>query len=208
MSPRRVPPMTIGSVFGRLTVIGSSPKRGNNIAWTCTCTCGKTVSVAGTSLRLGRTQSCGCLRIQRLIEAKGRNRIHGQAVNRTATYRCWTGLRERCFNPRHQGYSNYGGRGITVCPQWNSFEQFQADMGERPFGMSIDRIDNDKGYEPTNCRWATPVQQMRNRRTSWHVFDVNDESISFAEAARTLAMSESAFYGHIRKLYGYGVTRR
>ncbi len=87
---------------------------------------------------------------------------HG--MSKTTTYTIWKAIHQRCSNPNNDNYSRYGARGIAVCARWCSFENFLSDMGERPVGMSIEREDNDKGYEPGNCRWATPLEQSRNRR--------------------------------------------
>lgn len=95
---------------------------------------------------------------------KERNRTHGQTG--TPTYFTWVSMHQRCSNPKHDAFDRYGGRGILVCPRWQSFEAFLADMGERPAGTSIDRIDNDRGYEKANCRWATRAVQRNNRRLS------------------------------------------
>ena len=87
---------------------------------------------------------------------------HG--MHKTLIYRAWSNLRQRCSNPRHQEYAGYGGRGITVCDSWQTFDNFYMDMGDRPFGHTVDRIDNEKGYSPSNCRWATASQQASNKR--------------------------------------------
>jgi hypothetical protein len=117
----------------------------------------------GGNLRSGDVRSCGCL--QREIIAR-RNRTHGHSVRgaETPTYRSWKAMHTRCTNPNPSTWAHYGGRGIEICERWRSFESFLEDMGERPEGTSIDRIDVDGNYEPGNCRWATPTEQRANRR--------------------------------------------
>lgn len=112
---------------------------------------------------MGHTQSCGCIRKETAAALK---LSHGQAPknHKTKTYQRWRGIKQRCTNPKHISYKNYGGRGITVCERWLSYENFFADMGVAPDGMYIDRINNDGNYEPSNCRWTDPVTSARNRR--------------------------------------------
>jgi hypothetical protein len=148
--------------FGRLTVIQRSANcRQGQARWLCKCDCGNLREVESSHLRRGQTQSCGCLARELLIK---RSLRHGHARDKTPTYLTWKSMFRRCTTPTDPAYSRYGGRGIHVCKRWYKFENFLADMGERPPGKSIDRINNDEGYSPQNCRWATALEQTKNRR--------------------------------------------
>ena len=132
------------------------------IAYLCRCDCGNEVSVRMRNLRSGNTGSCGCVGKTNRKEA---NTKHG--LSNSKTYLVWENMKARCSKPQHPEWKNYGGRGIKVCDRWvNSFNNFYADMGDKPDGLSIDRIDNDGNYEPGNCRWATQVEQCNNTRRS------------------------------------------
>lgn len=150
--------------FERLYVLAYAGKKSHGASiWLCHCACGNFKRVRGDSLWTGKTKSCSCLQIDIVTR-------HGQArrtMGWSSTYRSWQAMKRRCLNPKVRGYKNYGGRGITICERWlESFENFLADMGPRPPGMSLDRIDPNGNYEPGNCRWATAKEQSLNKRSS------------------------------------------
>lgn len=154
-----------GARFTRLIVLESFPSPSHPKKLTVCkvrCDCGKEFVAPAYSLRNNHTKSCGCLHTDRL-----RDRITTHGQSRSPLYRVWIAMVRRCHCPNDNGFQYYGGRGIEVCKEWReSVEQFFADMGPRPAGSSIDRINNDGHYEPGNCRWATTKEQSRNRRNN------------------------------------------
>lgn len=182
-----------GKKFGSLTVL-NRVDASREVKWFCLCDCGKATVSRGYSLRSGKAGSCGCVRIKRLGD---RSRRHGGS--NSYTYRSWQMARHRCHNPNNVAYPDYGGRGIEMCPEWReSFLQFLADMGPRPEGKTLDRIDPNKGYAPDNCRWATWVEQSTTRRDS-RLIPWSGELMTTAAIARVNGISSSTLYGLIAR---------
>lgn len=190
-----------GRRFGRLVVIGRAENTPEGKArWLCRCDCGKENATEGQGLRSGRTKSCGCLNRENTANRNRRNARHGHCAGHTVTdeYRVWTAMITRCENKRSVAYSRYGGRGIKICERWRtSFENFLTDMGKRPSrSHSIDRIDNDGNYEPSNCRWATSKEQTANRRSN-RLLTVNGETATVTEWAERVGILRRTLFSRI-----------
>ena len=191
-----------GDRFGRLTVVRASHvNKHRKRTYECLCDCGETAIVEGVKLRNRRTKSCGCLRRDTLAEVGRNNRTHGHTAKdvglATPTYRTWISMHSRVKSDPH--YMKY-----TVAKEWEDFETFLADMGERPKGKTLDRINNEDGYHPANCRWATLSEQCNNRSTSrWLTHD--GETMLLAEWADRLGLKYHTLHKRLEK--GWSIER-
>lgn len=167
--------------------------------WICECDCGTKKSVMGSRLKRGESRSCGCLKNE---EFGNRTRTHGEAIHgkETPEYITWSAMISRCTNSKHKQWDRYGGRGILVCERWLAdFSNFLSDMGRRPSNKhSIDRRDNDKGYRPDNCRWATKLEQALNTSTNAFV-TVNGIRQTLIEWQRQTGLGEATIRARIRR---------
>ncbi len=178
-----------GQRFGHWMVMSRAENSSKHQAqWLCQCDCGVSATILGANLRFGKTKSCGCARTEK-------TKTHGMGC--TPEYKTWAGMIDRCHNTKNKGYANYGGRGIKVCDRWSDFTLFFADMGEKPSGLSIDRIDNNGDYEPSNCRWATIQEQQNNKRKNWFLV-INGKTKTVAQWAREMGVSPSQAYRRLR----------
>ncbi len=149
----------IGRTFSRLTVVARTVNFNHSVRYECLCVCGKTVIAYKSMLVSGKHKSCGCLKRERIIEQSTTHGLHNHEL-----YNTWKNMWQRCTNPNNPKYPRWGGRGIEVHERWRSFENFIADVGDRPPGKTLDRRDNDGDYGPDNWRWATPAEQAANTR--------------------------------------------
>jgi hypothetical protein len=189
-----------GGRFGSLLVTRRVPSNGR-ILWHCICDCGNEVVKAGADIRAGDTKSCGCLRSKTVSKrASERNTKHGIIQNRIVPrwYQIWLGMMKRCYNKESPAYINYGARGITVCDRWHDPKNFLADMGEPPAKYSVNRLNNDEGYSPKNCNWATDVEQANNRRSNRYVI-IDGNKMTIAEAAKHLGLLYTTLYMRIKR---------
>jgi len=193
----------VGQVFSRLRVVRRVPA-GRYTKWLCKCDCGNECIVIGSNLRRGNTTSCGCAH----SEICRSQIVHGDARGGAVSteHVIWQQMRERCRNVDGRHYADYGGRGITVCERWDDFNNFLEDMGRRPSeAHTLDRFpDNDGNYEPSNCRWATWVDQARNRRSN-RIVNFRGRDMCLAEAADLAGLHYACVHGRLKR--GWSVDR-
>lgn len=185
-----------GQKFNRLTV----SRRDHNTkcgqtTWLCICDCGRTKIVRSDHLRRNKIKSCGCLRMEL---ASRTHHGHSKRHQISKKYYSWIGMVRRCNNPMNNRYSRYGGRGINVCDRWLEFDNFLSDMGEKPQGLQLDRINNNDGYYKENCRWTTPKQNSRNRCNNSRI-NFNNKTQCMAAWGEELDINKSTIQSRLRR---------
>ncbi len=191
--------MLVGGRFGRLVVIQRLDNRARCRWWLCKCDCGGETSCRTTALTSMRKKSCGCL-LKEIMS--NRFLIHGHTSRNgkrhvTREYIAWLSMRGRCFNPNNNWYAAYGGRGITISPEFESFERFLACVGPKPKGYSLERINNDGNYEPGNIKWASASDQANNRRTN-HLITFNEKTQTLMQWSRETGIDNTCIRKRLR----------
>jgi hypothetical protein len=184
-----------GQKINRWTILEKTFKKGNIQYYKCRCDCGTLRDVGGSYIRRGKSLSCGCYQIE---ISKAINTTHGK--HGTLLYRRWGGIKNRCFNKKDKDYKNYGGRGIVMCNEWLNFETFEKWAIENGFKkeLSIDRIDNEDGYNPNNCRWANSKTQANNNRNN-HRVKINGKKYTITECAKIANISPTSILRRLKK---------
>lgn len=193
-----------GQKFGRLTVLKRAENKGKQTAWTCKCDCGNTTVVSACNLKSGHTHSCGCLWDEVVPTVNNElNTRHGET--NTKLHKAWRNMRYRCFTPSCEAYGNYGGRGITVCAEWESYEAFRDWSLNNGFGegLSLDRIDNDGDYCPENCRWVSMKVQQNNRRVN-HCITFNGATRTIGEWATVTGIGWTTIKERLKRGWSIG----
>lgn len=180
-----------GKVFGRLEIVGYSHTKDKTAYWDCKCSCGNTKKVNGATVRLGRTKSCGCLGTE---QRKIAQTIHGRSKNKE--YRAYYGAKRRCTDPKDKHFKDYGERGIKFL--FPSFQNFYAELGSCPKGMSLDRIDNNSNYKPGNVRWATIKEQSRNKRSN-RLIKINGKKLTLVEWIEKSGNPGGRIHGRLKR---------
>lgn len=187
----------VGQKIGRLTVIRNAGRTAaRKTRYECRCDCGETIVAIGSSLLSGHTKSCGCLKAEMAARINFKHGYRG-----TRIYKIWANMKSRCSNPNTPAYGRYGGRGISLCEEWESFEHFYEWAVANGYSddLTIDRIDNDGNYCPENCRWITQKEQCNNKRNN-HLLTHNGETLTISEWAQKLNVNYFSLHDRITKL--------
>lgn len=187
-------------VNGRLKQIGSSFRvsgKYKNRSAVFLCECGNRKVIEVSQVSAGNTMSCGCLNAESRVATHTKHG-HSKVGNRSSEYQTWYSMKQRCENKNNTAWDNYGGRGITVCEEWQDFSAFLDDMGTKPFGYSIERIDNNSGYSKDNCRWASRKEQQRNRRENI-MFEFNGKTQCLTEWSEELGISPATVFSRLHR---------
>ena len=185
-----------GRRFGRLRAVSIAVPTGKRRQWECVCDCGNLTNVDVSKLLNGHTQSCGCLQRERTAAAKT---THGLRRKYPSEYGVWLSMRNRCALESVKCFDRYGGRGITVCERWHDFANFLNDMGPRPGPeYSVDRVDNDAGYGPENCKWATRYEQGRNKRNN-RLITLDGITKTLSDWCRDLSLSRKTITSRLSR---------
>ena len=180
--------LSVGDKLNDVELLERLSKRGHNWEWKCRCYCGTEFKALQSNLVRSNTRSCGCLKRNVLLWNQ-----YEHGLSEHPIYRLWHNMMRRCYDNKNTRYSNYGGRGIIVCNRWHSPDKFYEDMGDKPAGCSLERKDNNSGYSPENCVWATAKQQGRNTRKNVYV-EIDGERICIAELAEKTGIKAGTLY--------------
>jgi hypothetical protein len=179
-----------GQSFGDWLVVHYGGLKGGRTSWVCVCRCGAERFVLSTTLLNGTSSSCGCSVTPKLVHG------HQRGGKQSPTYMTWRAMLRRCVDANHVSYKDYGGRGVKVCERWKSFEAFLSDMGERPQGKNLDRIDCDGDYTVENCRWTTNKENNNNRRNNHHL-EFNGRRLTVSQWAEVVGVKETTIRGRL-----------
>lgn len=190
-----------GQRFGRLFVVReyTDEERNGKRYCGCMCDCGKSKEIYKYSITSGRTQSCGCLHVERASNNSNLKHGHARAGKKSREFLAWQEMHRRCYDPKRDRYPNYGGRGICVCPRWHKFENFLHDMRRCPDGLTLGRLDNDKNYTKNNCEWQPRLIQANNKSTT-HFITHDGKTMSLADWARESCVPYTVLISRINKL--------
>lgn len=190
-----------GQKFGRLIVVRRAENKHGRVAWLCKCDCGKEIITTSYLLKSGQSKSCGCYNIDKIIE---RNTTHGDS--KTRLYKEWGAMKERCYRPKHEYYADYGGRGVSVCSEWldekSGYKTFKAWAIANGYkdDLTLERKDVNGNYEPSNCKWATRIEQANNKRNSQR-YKIDGEYLTIAQIARRYGIKYAKLRDRLKVLH-------